>query len=55
VIASSNTSAGSVTIPVGNYNFPLVGIIKVYDSSNNVLASTGTAVNMFGGDIYSYN
>jgi len=55
VIASSNPSAGSVTIPVGNYHFPLVGIIKVYDSSNNILASTGTAMNMFGGDVYSYN
>ena len=55
VIASSNTSAGSVTIPVGNYNFPLVGIIKVYDSSNNVITSTPTAVNMFGGDVYSVN
>jgi len=55
VIASSNTSAGSVTIPVGNYNFPLVGIIKVYDSSNNVITSTPTAINMFGGDVYSVN
>ncbi|HJW20570.1 MAG TPA: hypothetical protein VJ571_08460, partial [Candidatus Nitrosotalea sp.] len=55
VIASSNASAGSVTIPIGNYHFPLVGIIKVYDSSNNVITSTPTAVNMFGGDVYSVN
>jgi len=53
VIASSNPSAGSVTIPVGNYHFPLVGIIKVYDSSNNVITSTPTAINVFGGDVYS--
>ena len=53
VIVSGTPSAGSVTMPIGNYHFPLVGIIKVYDSSNNVITSTPTAVNIFGGDVYS--
>ncbi len=55
IITSGTVSAGAASIPIGNYHFPLVGIINVYDSSNNLLASTGTAVNMFGGNVYSYN
>src|SRR6185312_3229773 len=55
VIASSPVSSGTATINVGSYHFPLAGTIKVYDGSNNVLASTSSMVNIFGGDVYSYN
>ncbi len=55
IITSGTVSAETVSIPIGNYHFPLVGIIKVYDSSNNIITSTPTAVNIFGGDVYSAN
>ena len=55
VIASSPVSSGTGTINVGSYHFPLAGTIKVYDGSNNVIASTSSMVNIFGGDVYSYN
>ena len=53
VIASSPVSSGTGTINVGSYHFPLAGTIKVYDGSNNVIASTPSMVNIFGGDVYS--
>jgi len=53
VIASSPVSSGTGTINVGSYHFPLAGTIKVYDGSNNVIASTSSMVNIFGGDVYS--
>ncbi len=53
VIASSPVSSGSATINVGSYHFPLAGTIKVYDGNNNVIASTSSLVNIFGGDVYS--
>ena len=55
VIASSPVSSGTATINVGSYHFPLAGTIKVYDNSNNVVVSTSSIVNIFGGDMYSYN
>jgi len=55
VIASSPVSSGTATINVGSYHFPLAGTIKVYDGNNNVIASTSSMVNIFGGDVYSYN
>ena len=53
VIASSPVISGTGTINVGSYHFPLAGTIKVYDGSNNVIASTSSIVNIFGGDVYS--
>ncbi len=53
VIASGTVTAGTATISVGQYHYPLSGTIKVYDSANNVIASTGNMVNVFGGDVYS--
>jgi hypothetical protein len=53
VIASGTVTAGTATISVGQYHFPLSGTIKVYDSANNVIASTVGIVNVFGGDVYS--
>ncbi|HZS74510.1 MAG TPA: fibronectin type III domain-containing protein [Candidatus Nitrosotalea sp.] len=55
VLASSGVTSGTATIPVGQYHYPMAANIKVYDSANNVIASTANAVNIFGGDVYSYN
>ena len=53
VIASGAVNSGTATISVGQYHYPLAANIKVYDSANNVIASTANVVNMFGGDAYS--
>jgi hypothetical protein len=50
-LASSSVTAGSATLDVGKYHFPISGTINVYDSSNNVIAS-GTE-NIYGGDVFS--
>src|SRR5574337_1801282 len=55
VIASGAISSGTGTVPVGQYHYPMAASIKVYDSANNVIASTANVINMFGGDVYSYN
>ncbi|HEU5487237.1 MAG TPA: hypothetical protein VFV16_00275, partial [Candidatus Nitrosotalea sp.] len=55
IIASGAVNSGTATISVGQYHYPLAATIKVYDSANNVIASTENVVNMFGGDVYSYN
>ncbi len=55
VLASSGITSGTATISVGQYHYPMAANIKVYDSANNVIASTANVVNIFGGDVYSYN
>jgi hypothetical protein len=55
VIASGTVNSGTATISVGQYHYPMAANIKVYDSANNVIASTENAVNIFGGDVYLYN
>ena len=50
-LASSSVTAGSATLDVGKYHFPISGTINVYDSSNNVIASD--AENIYGGDVFS--
>lgn len=55
VIASSPVNAGTATISIGQYHFPMAANIKVYDSANTVIASTSSMVNIFGGDVYLYN
>ncbi|CUR52276.1 exported protein of unknown function [Nitrosotalea devaniterrae] len=55
VIASGAVNSGVATISIGQYHYPMAATIKVYDSGNNVIASTANVVNMFGGDVYSYN
>ncbi|HET7337822.1 MAG TPA: fibronectin type III domain-containing protein [Candidatus Nitrosotalea sp.] len=50
-LASSSVTAGSTTLDVGKYHFPISGTINVYDSSNNVIASS--AENIYGGDVFS--
>jgi hypothetical protein len=54
VLASAPVAAnGSATMLVGKYALPLSGSIKVIDSANNPLASTATAVSVWGGDVYT--
>lgn len=53
VIASGIVNSGTATISVGQYHYPMAATIKVYDSANNVIASTANVVNIFGGDVYS--
>ena len=54
VLASAPVSAnGSSTMPVGKYAFPISGFIKVFDKSNNLVATTTTAVSLWGGDVYA--
>ncbi len=50
-LASSSVAAGSATLDVGKYHFPISGTINVYDSSNNVIASS--TENIYGGDVFS--
>ena len=37
---------------VGKYALPLTGFIEVFDRSNNLAATTGTAVSVWGEDVY---
>ncbi|HZW54989.1 MAG TPA: hypothetical protein VFF30_01735, partial [Nitrososphaerales archaeon] len=55
VLASAPVSGGSSSIEAGNFVFPLNAIIRVVDSSNNVVASTPSAVGLYGGDVYTYS
>jgi hypothetical protein len=50
-LASSSVTAGSATLDVGKYHFPIAGTINVYDSSGSVIASSLASV--YGGDAYS--
>ncbi len=52
-LASSSVTAGSATLDVGKYHFPIAGTINVYDSSGGVIASSPASV--YGGDTYSVN
>ena len=51
ILSSGQVSGGTATIDVGKYHYPLSANIKVYDSSNNLIAS-GPA-NIYGGSVYS--
>lgn len=60
VDSSNNTLAsapvvsdGTATMLVEMYNLPLVAHIKVYNSTNTLIANTSSAVSIFGGDVYS--
>ncbi|TLY12274.1 MAG: hypothetical protein E6K84_06960, partial [Thaumarchaeota archaeon] len=50
VLASSPVAAGSATLNVGGYRFPLTATINVYDSSGSLLTSSPTS--LYGGDAY---
>src|SRR5690242_547053 len=53
LVKSSAISSGTATLNVGKYHFPIAGTINVYDSNNNVIASSPASV--YGGDVYSVN
>ncbi len=52
-LASSSVTAGTATLDVGKYHFPISGTINVYDGSNNVIASSAESI--YGGDAFSIN
>lgn len=53
VLSTGQVSSGTAVLDVGKYHFPLNANIKVFDSSNNVIASS--SANIYGGSIYSVN
>jgi hypothetical protein len=54
VLASAPVAAnGSAKMLVGKYSLPVSAFIKVFDGSNNLVASTATAVSVWGGDSYA--
>jgi hypothetical protein len=55
VIASSGVSDGNATFDVGADSMPIQAVIEVFDSGNNLLASTDGSVGLYGGDVYSYS
>ncbi len=44
--------AGVADLNIIKHSFPLNGIIRVYDSTNKIVASTAKSVSIFGGDVY---
>lgn len=56
VLASAPVDlSGTATFDMALYTQPMPAFIKVYDSSNTLIASTSNAMNIYGGDIYSVN
>jgi len=55
VLVSPPVTNNTSTIDVGAYHFPLAANIKVYDNSNNEIASTTGQANIYGGNIYTVN
>ncbi|TBR12255.1 MAG: fibronectin type III domain-containing protein [Candidatus Nitrosotenuis sp.] len=53
VLSTASVTNGNAVLDVGRYHFPIAANIKVYDSSNTVIASTSAISNMYGGDVYS--
>ncbi len=53
ILATSQVSSATVTLNVGQYAFTLAANIKIYDSSNNMIASNAESI--YGGDVYSYS
>ena len=53
ILGSSQVSGGTAILDVGKFHYPLSASIKVYDSSNNLIASG--PVNIYGGSVYSVN
>ncbi len=51
VMTSSSVTAGSATLNVGMYHFPIAATIQVSDSSGNVIASSPQ--NIYGGDAFA--
>ena len=45
--------SGVANLNIGQYHFPLTAQIQVFNSTNNLVASTAPNTDIFGGDIYS--
>ncbi|MFY3742091.1 MAG: hypothetical protein HMLIMOIP_002555 [Candidatus Nitrosomirales archaeon] len=54
-LASTPVKNGIANLNVGQYHFPLLAHIKVYDNSNAEIASTTAPASIVGGDVYSVN
>jgi hypothetical protein len=50
--SASINNAGVADLNIIKYSFPLNGMIRVYDSTNKIIASTPNTVSIFGGDVY---
>ncbi|MDE1812707.1 MAG: fibronectin type III domain-containing protein [Thaumarchaeota archaeon] len=50
-LTSSSVTAGSATLDVGKYHFPLAATIQVSDSSGNVITSSPETI--YGGDAFA--
>jgi hypothetical protein len=44
---------GIANLNIGQYHFPLIAQIQVFDSKNNMVKSTPQNIALYGGDIYS--
>jgi hypothetical protein len=54
VLASASvTSSGTATLPIGKFQLPLTAFVRVYDPVNDLVASTSTAMTIWGGDVYA--
>jgi len=54
VLASATVpSTGTAILPVGQHRLPLTANIEVYDPLNDLVASTSSAVTIWGGDTYT--
>ena len=53
ILASSQVSNGIISFEVGKYDFPFAANIRIYDSSNTLIASTNNTTSIYGGNVYS--
>jgi len=51
ILVTSQVSGGTAVLDVGKYHYPLSANIKIYDSSNNLIASGSASI--YGGNVYS--
>ena len=53
VLASATVGSGGVaSLDVGRYHLPITGYVQVYDTAHNLVATTGGAGAIWGGDVY---
>jgi hypothetical protein len=53
LLASAVYNDGVADLNIIKHSFPLNGMIRVYDSTNKIIASTPNTVSIFGGDVYA--
>lgn len=54
VLASADVVNGTASVPIGGFDFPLQSVIQVLSSSGQIIASTPSAVSLYGGDVFEY-